>query len=291
MSAAPKIAEDSTSESTASTGFGMSADLKTTADSTSESIVELQEVVEEEVRVEHSLRPAGIEEVIRRMSSRKTPQESKRSLLTDNIKTLILTAFLFTLITVAQYFAALVANSRALLMECRKRDGGEHKLSMLIVCALSLSFLVYFTYDAGAESWDVAQACWTNTPLSEEGDDVNGWVTLAFGAGGLLFDVISVWYFRRSAKKSKDARPVNMLTAFLHVGADLLRSASTVIMSLLILLGGYDSSCLDAYTSLLIGAMILCGAVVGIFEWVKLARSYATTVADCSHADVKDLQP
>merc|ERR1711933_185581 len=136
------------------------------------------------------------------------------------------------------YFAALVANSRALLMdcismavdamtymgnifvECRKRDGGEHKLSMLIVCALSLSFLVYFTYDAGAESWDVAQACWTNTPLSEEGDDVNGWVTLAFGAGGLLFDVISVWYFRRSAKKSKDARPVNMLTAFPHVVAD-----------------------------------------------------------------------
>merc|ERR1712176_1493133 len=110
----------------------------------------------------------------------------------------------------------------------------------------------------------MGQACWTNTPLSEEGDDVNGWVTLAFGAGGLLFDVISVWYFRRSAKKSKDARPVNMLTAFLHVGADLLRSASTVVMS----------------------SMILCGAVVGVFEWIKLARSYTTTFVGRSHADV-----
>merc|ERR1740121_3550848 len=143
-----------------------------------------------------------------------------------------------------------------IIVECKKRDRTPHNCSQLVVCAVSLSLLLYFTIDASRESISTVQECRKGT-TGEGGDDVDGRITLAFGAGGLLFDVVSLWAFSNSAKK--EGQSVNMFTAFLHVGADFLRSGSTVVMSLLILIGGYDSTCLDAYTSLLIGASIVCG--------------------------------
>merc|ERR1711948_28618 len=108
---------------------------------------------------------------------------------------------------------------------------------------------------ASRESYATAQMCWRATASSEDGDDVNGWITFAYGAGGVIFDIISLWAFHRSSRK--EGQSVNMFTAFLHVAADFLRSGATVCMSLLILLGGFDSTCLDAYTSLLIGLSII----------------------------------
>merc|ERR1711933_49192 len=84
--------------------------------------------------------------------------------------------------------------------------------------------------------------------------------TLAFAVGGLLFDVACIVAFHRSNKKTGDVRQVNMFSALLHVGADSLRSGSTCVMSLLILLAGVNSTCLDANTSLFIGATIVLGA-------------------------------
>merc|ERR1712003_63483 len=104
--------------------------------------------------------------------------------------------------------------------------------------------------------------------------DVNGWITLGFGAGGVVFDLISLWVFYRSNQKQGEVRAVNMFTALLHVGADFLRSTSTVVMSLLILVGGFDSTCLDAYTSMLIGASIVLGGLFGVFNWMKLFYEY-----------------
>jgi len=193
---------------------------------------------------------------------------------------------------VAQYYAAVVAKSMALRMdcvsmavdaltymgnifvECRKRGGhSEQMCSQLTVCAISLGCLVYFTFAAGEEAWEIARACQGyGEPMNEEGEDVNGWITLAFGLCGFMFDLIALWYFQRSGKKGEGQQAFNMFTAFLHVAADFLRSGSTVIMSLLILFGGYDSMCLDSYTSLLIGAMILAGASVGIYQWLLLAH-------------------
>lgn len=230
-------------------------------------------------------------EVIRNSQALGAEEEQQQPNTSANIQALVVTSFLFTLITVVQVFAAEMANSKALLMdcvsmgvdamtymgnifvECRKRDGRDHKGSQLIVCAISLSLLIYFTYTAGMESLLTAKACVAHE-IAEDGDDVNGWITLGFGVGGVVFDLISLWSFRRSERKGNGDRAVNMLTALLHVGADFLRSSSTVVMSLLILLGGYDSTCLDAYTSLLIGALIIGGACVGIFHWVKLAHEF-----------------
>ena len=70
---------------------------------------------------------------------------------------------------------------------------------------------------------------------------------------------------------------MNMFTALLHVMADFLRSTSTVVMSMLILAGGFDSTCLDAYTSMLIGASIVAGALFGILNWAKLVRQRCKT--------------
>jgi len=207
---------------------------------------------------------------------------------TPNIKALCVAASLFALITVAQVLAARVAHSQALLMdcismgvdaltylgnifvECLKRDGSEHIPAQLVVTAISLSCLTYFTYAAAAEGWDTVQICRGNAPAQGAGVAVNGYITLVFALGGVIFDVICLFAFYRSHKKVGDSRALNMFTALLHVGADCLRSTSTLVMSVLILHGGFDSMCVDAYTCLLIGATIMCAAVVGFFKWVKM---------------------
>jgi hypothetical protein len=244
--------------------------------------------VDEVATAPHSYRPEGIVTAVKSLTS--TGKEKKGKKMTPNIQALAITAFLFTLITVVQVFAAKIAHSQALLMdcvsmgvdaltymgnifvECRKRDGVDHKGSQLIVCAISLSCLIFFTYSASLESIDIVKICRGDAAAGEEGEgeDVNGYITLAFGLGGVIFDFIALWSFYKANRKNGEARAVNMFTALLHVGADFLRSTSTVFMSLLILLGGFDSTCLDAYTSLFIGASITFGAAVGIFEWLKL---------------------
>lgn len=253
---------------------------------------------EDEIYAPHSYRPEGILTATRTLSGLKS---KTKGYMTPNIKALVLTAFLFTLITVLQLFAARIARSEALLMdcvsmgvdaltymgniavECRKRDALEHKGSQLIVCAISLSCLLYFTYASGQESLATVQQC-RRQGASTGDDDVNGYITLGFGVGGFVFDMIAMFSFSRSKRKSEgEARPVNMFTALLHVAADFLRSTSTIVMSLLILVGGFDSTCLDAYTSLLIGISIIAGACVGIFQWIGLAHEYFCTGVN-SHA-------
>jgi len=224
--------------------------------------------------------------------SQLTGKKHEKTCLTPNIKALLVSAFLFSLITIIQVFAAQIANSQALLMDCismgvdaltymfnigvelRKRDGSDHKGTQLIACAISLSCLLYFTYDAMRESWGTVRVCrgWDTDEGDEE--DVNGYITLGFALGGVLFDALCLWAFYESNKKNGEARHVNMFTALLHVSADCMRSTSTTVMSILILWAGVDSSCADAYTSIFIGVTIIGGGCVGIFNWVKLLWAF-----------------
>merc|ERR1719330_395310 len=106
-----------------------------------------------------------------------------------------------------------------IFVEWRKRDGHEHRKAQLVVCAISLSLLVYFTLVSGAESWATARRCRHGVSEEDGEDDVDGRFTLAFGAGGVVFDLISLVAFYRSGrndggnKEGQQARPVNMLTA------------------------------------------------------------------------------
>jgi len=211
---------------------------------------------------------------------------------TPNVRALAVSAFLFSFITVVQFFASVVAQSRALRMdcismavdaitymgnicvECRKRDGGKHVISQLIIVAFSLGLLTFFTVMAMSESVDIVLQCQGKRPMEDVDDDVNGWITLSFALAGIAFDLACMIEFYKSGKRSEAARSVNMFSALLHVGADFLRSSSTLVMSFLILGTNFDSGCLDAYTSVLIGATILGGAAVGFFKWVKMLYTY-----------------
>jgi len=111
-------------------------------------------------------------------------------------------------------------------------------------------------------------------PMEEGGDDVNGWITLSFALANITFDFVCMTMFYQSSKSSATGRSVNMFSALLHVGADFLRASSTLVMSILIIGTDFDSRCLDAYTSILIGATILVGATVGFFKWAKMLFTY-----------------
>jgi Co/Zn/Cd efflux system component len=258
--------------------------------------IETQHAQSEEVPRDNEEHLAGVchrSETVRVTLRKLTGgSQNQTSRCNPNIQALAVTASLFSFITVVQMFAAKIAHSQALLMdcismavdaftymgnilvECKKRDGAQHACSQLVVAGISLSFLLYFTYEASRESWDTVLICRGKASAhTGDDDDVNGYITLAFGLGGLTFDLISLWFFLQSHKKTGSGRALNMFTALLHCGADFLRSSSTTVMSVLILTGEFDSTCLDAYTSLFIGATIVCGGICGIFNWFKLLFS------------------
>jgi len=232
-------------------------------------------------------------------SVKETPEKQRR--WTPNIRALAVSAILFTTITLLQVFAAIKANSHALLMdcismgvdaftymgnilvECKKRDGAKHVRSQLVIVAMSLGLLTYFTATAMQESWDTVQVCRGARPdEGGEEEEVNGWITLVFALGGIGFDIACIVEFYKSNQKTGSIKQVNMFSAFLHVGADALRSTSTLVMSLLILIAHWDSTCLDAYTSIFIGVTIIAGAFAGFFKWLKMLIVFLCKMDDSS---------
>merc|ERR1719327_1054465 len=121
------------------------------------------------------------------MREAEESQVKKDKKCTPNIRALAVSAFLFTTITVAQVFAALAANSKALMVdcismgvdaftymgniivECRKRKPGKHVISQLIIVACSLGLLCYFTHDGLMESWGTIQECRAPTTTQAPG--------------------------------------------------------------------------------------------------------------------------
>lgn len=251
------------------------------------------DMVEEQVKADE-------EELFDRM------EPSKAKYFTPEVKALFISASLYTLITSAQVYAAHVSHSQALLMdcissfvdaftfmgnivvECQKRDGKSHVASQLIIVAASLGLLCFFTVQALTESFATALQCWHwqggSEDLAMDADDVNGWITLGFALGNILFDMICLRNFYRSHKQTGCARHVNMFSAFLHVSADLLRACTTLVMSLLVLISpDLNSSCADASSSIFIGFTILGGASVGFYKWLKLLiRSCSSDGGLCS---------
>ena len=192
------------------------------------------------------------------------------------------------------------------LLKSAKRNATDGKQSATdpwhIQMFHSRGLLCYFTSDAMQESWETVLVC--QGKASADGDEeVNGWITLGFALGGVAFDVMCLIQFYKSNKKTSivsmpfadfpasfsadpapflefqsfspflrrtgSGRSVNIFSAFLHVSADFLRSSATLVMSLIILFGQVDSTCIDAYSSIFIGVTIVVGAFVGFFKWLK----------------------
>merc|ERR1739841_105635 len=67
---------------------------------------------------------------------------------------------------------------------------------------------------------------------------------------------------------------MNMRSAFLHVGADLLRSATTVVEGTAVLLLQTDGRKTDALASLVVSLTILVGALLAGLPWLREVMSW-----------------
>lgn len=198
-----------------------------------------------------------------------------------NMRVLLVTAVLFMIITLAQLLAAHLASSEALFADCVSMGidaltyfmniGVEavkgrqiHRIMQLIAPALSIGLLTLLTILVMQSSISTLQ----NEDQDGGEDEVNPWIVLAFALLGLVFDIASMLVFRRNAKRSGSRLGVNMLAAFLHVGADFVRSFVTLIESILIIGFGFNGTSTDAWACVFVSVSILCGAVYAIYEWI-----------------------
>jgi len=202
-----------------------------------------------------------------------------------NTRVLFCTASLFGGITMAQYAAAKIANSDALLADCvsmavdaftyamnigveiaEVKCNKAHRPAQLMVPLVSISLLTYFTIS-------VIQESVPNLKNYDSGEEVNPWIVLGFAVAGIVFDVVSIWLFARNAKKSAGGLGINMMAAFLHVGADLARSSTTLVESILIMAFGFNGTVTDAWACMIVSAIILVGAACALVEWILDARN------------------
>lgn len=196
-----------------------------------------------------------------------------------NMTVLAFTSLLFLSITVAQTFGAILANSSAMLADCvagyvdsgtsfanmlaeSRRGTRCHRWSQLTIPAISLSLLIYFTLDVMREAF---------VKLSPEGDaddeGVNPYIVIAFAVWGLVFDSASVAAFIINSKQSGQEAEINMLAVFVHVAADLARSTSILVESILLFTFDWNEAVVDAWTCIVVSVCILMAAAYAIYEW------------------------
>lgn len=206
----------------------------------------------------------------------KVPESlTKRILSSGNVRVLLLTAALFALITLAQIVAALAANSLALLQDSVsmgvdaityvgnivvETQRGRYAEVALEVGFGLVSIIVLFVFTL-LFMLEARTRLTTANDGSSEDDATNPYIVLAFAIWGLVFDLAAMVAFLLNHRKSSNGKKVNMCTAFLHVGADFLRSSTALIASILMLGFGYNTGHTDAWASLLVGAVILAGAM------------------------------
>lgn len=213
--------------------------------------------------------------------------------LTGNVIVLVLTTFLFGLITAVQYyFGGVVTHSQALLADCNcmlvdtltyfiniwaeLAPVGMRRKLQLTAPILSLSVLT------GLTIYIVLGAITTIKEGGDE-DEVGPWIVWIFGFVGLIFDTISIIAFCCNRREQRQqGLPVNMLAAFVHVGADFIRSLTTSVEGVFLLSNfppGLNGSLVDAWSCVVITVVILIGILYGIYEIAVDIRKYMETGA------------
>lgn len=221
-----------------------------------------------------------------------------------NSKILTVVILLFGSITVAQFLASLAAGSDALFVDCgsmlvdtctyalnlcaEKRRGQVMDLS---ASGISILVLLIVSISGLKDSMKDLRHPREKEHLSPE-------IVLIFGSIGVCFDLISFWGFYRwglhsilsgYGEGSPMASPMavndamspssriigstsmNMRSAFMHVGADLLRSMVTVLEGLLVIFGHTDGKSTDSLASLVVSITILSGVAAGVLAWSRQA--------------------
>jgi Co/Zn/Cd efflux system component len=62
---------------------------------------------------------------------------------------------------------------------------------------------------------------------------------------------------------------INMVSAVTHILSDFLRSTTTLVASLLIWVGGWKITKVDAFSALFVYRVIMVGMLGAIFVWLK----------------------
>uniref|UniRef100_A0A7S4W366 Cation efflux protein transmembrane domain-containing protein n=1 Tax=Alexandrium monilatum TaxID=311494 RepID=A0A7S4W366_9DINO len=140
-------------------------------------------------------------------------------------------------------------------------------------------------------------------PIDEQEHPLEPGVVLAFGIWGLVFDLLSFWGFHRwglqslvsasgsgeeddprtglnkvreedsgSQSPGGEAKPsMNMRSAFMHVGADLLRSSAAVVEGCVVIFAGGNGRSADAIATLVVSATIIAGGCGAGASWLREA--------------------
>ena len=153
----------------------------------------------------------------------------------------------------------------------------------------------------------------------DEGEGVNPNYVFAFALAGLLFDaacLYAFWYYAskdaemeyeemleqakaegrdvEEAKATIKKPEVNMLSALLHVSADLMRSTTTFIEGIVLYANPNwaeaKQSFVDAIAGLIICAIIYAGALYALYEWITTFYNWfmslgQTIVVECPECD------
>jgi len=138
-----------------------------------------------------------------------------------------------------------------------------------------------------------------NPDACDADDPPNGLVMITFGVIGVLVDCVTIGYYGMSALKEKKAAekagetPPNlgmvMLSASLHVLADVVRCLATIIAGSYILWRpGWASSAADEWGGGVVTLFIAVGTVIGVYECLKdkfCAKDGGEEVGDDSSDD------
>jgi len=231
--------------------------------------------------------------------------------LTNNVKALFIMMVMFAVISLAQFFAANAANSQSLKADVvsmavdalsyfgnilgESSDIPSQRIVLqLFFSMLSLFLLNYFNTTILIESIDIVKS--TEDVDDDEGEGVEGKIVIAFAGLGLVFDAICLYAYYYYAKIDADieyqemvkiaeqegktveeaqaniSKPeINMLTALMHVSADLFRSTCTFVEGIFLLAGGITTSkqeYIDGICGILIGATIILGSIYALYEWI-----------------------
>merc|ERR1712000_671859 len=83
----------------------------------------------------------------------------------------------------------------------------------------------------------------------------------------------SIYAFWRNKKRG--ALPVNMLAAFMHVGADFIRSCTTTIEgTMLFIWTDWDGDMIDAVNTIVITVIIFGAIAYGLYEVAADIKAY-----------------
>jgi len=198
-------------------------------------------------------------------------------------------------------------------------ESAEHPaqriVTQLFFSMISVVLLVYFNTDVFIESLEMLDE--VNSPDYENADKVDseGIVVITFAGLGLLFDAICLYAYYHFAKKDAEAEyqamqaqltesqktgvdaakiekpDINMLSALLHVSADLFRSSSTFILGILMVSGALNQKEQDqgdAILALIIGGTIYVASIYALYEWWGSFSDWFSSLASVQMDEEKE---